>query len=102
MGLEPGAAKSGVRYPALRTRTTDCSTQSASRFRPKASRSIIVELRIEPMGFAESVPASVGAEPWMGSNRDAPEPKLAEGIRPIEPTSAAAASLKISPNILVV
>jgi hypothetical protein len=30
----------------------------------------------------------------MGSKSGAPEPKLAEGISPIDPTSAAAASLK--------
>ena len=38
----------------------------------------------------------------MGSNSGAVEPKLAEGIRPIEPTKAAAASLKMSPNMLEV
>ena len=37
----------------------------------------------------------------MGSNIGALLPKLAEGIKPMEPTSAAAASLKISPNMLV-
>jgi len=37
----------------------------------------------------------------MGSKSGADEPKLADGIRPIEPTSAAAASLKISPNMLL-
>jgi len=45
------------------TRCSDCSTQSASNERPKASRSIIVALRIEPIGLAESVPARDGAEP---------------------------------------
>jgi len=57
---------------------------------------------MEPMGLAESVPASDGADPWMGSKSGALEPKLAEGIRPIEPTRAAAASLRMSPNMLVV
>src|SRR4029077_7990236 len=38
----------------------------------------------------------------MGSKSGADDPKLAEGISPIEPTSAAAASLKISPNMLLV
>ena len=37
----------------------------------------------------------------MGSNSGADDPKLAEGISPIDPTSAAAASLKISPNMLL-
>src|SRR6266403_985869 len=36
----------------------------------------------------------------MGSKSGADDPKLADGISPIEPTSAAAASLKISPNML--
>ena len=35
----------------------------ASNERPKASRSIIVALRTEPIGLAESVPARDGAEP---------------------------------------
>src|SRR6266852_7593985 len=38
----------------------------------------------------------------MGSNSGALEPKLAEGMTPMEPARAAAASLKMSPNILVV
>src|SRR5260370_29485634 len=38
----------------------------------------------------------------MGSNKGALEPKLADGITPIDPAKAAAASLKMSPNILVV
>src|SRR4029077_5382139 len=62
----------------------------------------MVTLRMEPMGLAESVPAREGAEPWMGSNSGAVEPKLAEGIRPMEPTKAAAASLKMSPNMFEV
>src|SRR5258708_3363792 len=62
----------------------------------------MVTLRIEPIGFAVSVPASDGADPWMGSNIGALEPKLADGITPIDPVNAAAASLKMSPNILVV
>src|SRR2546425_12232276 len=37
----------------------------------------------------------------MGSKSGADEPKLAEGISPMEPTSAAAASLRISPNMLL-
>src|SRR5258708_27324553 len=102
MGFEPGPTRSGVRYPAVSTRTTDCSTQSASKFNPNASRNIIVALKIDPIGLAESFPASVGADPCIGSNSGAPDPKLADGISPIDPTSAAAASLKMSPNILVV
>jgi len=38
----------------------------------------------------------------IGSNSGAVEPKLADGIRPMEPTRAAAASLKMSPNMLEV
>src|SRR6266849_661397 len=38
----------------------------------------------------------------MGSNNGALEPKLADGITPIDPANPAAASLKMSPNILVV
>ena len=49
----------------------------------------MVTLRIEPMGFAVSVPASDGAEPWIGSNSGALEPKLADGITPIDPAKAA-------------
>src|SRR4029077_4846401 len=62
----------------------------------------MVTLRMEPIGLAVSVPAREGAEPWMGSNSGALEPKLAEGMTPMEPARAAAASLRISPNIFVV
>src|SRR5579864_5386227 len=62
----------------------------------------MVTLRIEPLGLAVSLPAKDGAEPWIGAKSGALEPKLAEGITPIEPTRAAAASLRMSPNILVV
>src|SRR2546430_111061 len=57
MGFAPGMARSGVRCPACKTRTTDCSIQSASSDNPNASRSIMVALRIDPIGLAESVPA---------------------------------------------
>ncbi len=43
-----------------------------------------------------------GAEPCTGSYMALPVPRLAEGSIPMEPVSMAAASLRMSPNMLVV
>ncbi len=47
-------------------------------------------------------PASLGAEPWIGSNSPGPSPNDADGSIPNDPTSTAASSLKMSPNMFSV
>ena len=59
--------------------------------------------RMVAMGFAISLPAISGAEPWMGSYiPNAPSARLAEGSIPIEPVIWLASSEIISPKILEV
>jgi len=55
-----------------------------------------------PMGFATSVPASVGAEPCTGSYSPGPSPSDADGSSPIEPQTAPASSERMSPNMFSV
>ena len=45
-----------------------------------------------------SFPAMSGAEPWTGSKSPGPSPRLADGSRPREPTTAPASSERMSPN----
>ena len=58
--------------------------------------------RIIASGLALSSPAMSGAEPCTGSYMPISPPMLAEGSIPNEPVIIAAASLIMSPNILVV
>lgn len=58
----PCAARSTVRSPFARTRSTAASMASAGRGRAQPSRRSIAIERIAPIGFATSFPASVGAE----------------------------------------
>ncbi len=54
-----------------------------------------------PIGLAMPWPAMSGAEPWTGSNIDGYSRsgfRLPEGAMPIEPATAAARSLRMSPN----
>jgi len=58
--------------------------------------------RMVASGLAMFFPAMSGAEPWIGSYRAFPSPRLADGSMPMEPVSMAASSLRMSPNKLEV
>ena len=65
-------------------------------------RSIAADI-IVAIGFALSLPAMSGADPWLGSYRpNLPSPRLAEGSIPKEPVTILASSESISPNIFSV
>ena len=92
-----------VRKPCASTARTARSTRSAASARPKEWRSIIATDRIAASGLAMSLPAMSGAVPCTGSYRPlVPSPSEADGSMPIEPVSIAAASDRMSPNMLPV
>ncbi|CAM5263158.1 hypothetical protein RLIN73S_01618 [Rhodanobacter lindaniclasticus] len=67
--------------------------------RPNEWRSNRAAERIAPTGLATPLPAMSGAEPWIGSYKPAlPSPSDADGNSPSEPASAAASSVRMSPN----
>ena len=92
---------------ARAVRGRDCrghraSTATASRSSLSACRSSMAPDRIAPSGLAMSRPAISGAEPCTGSNRPVPSPRLADGRRPSDPTTAPASSERMSPNMFSV
>jgi len=78
------------------------SIASAASASPNPCRSSIAAAPMAPIGFARFRPASVGAEPWIGSNSPGPAPRDADGNSPREPTSTAPSSLRMSPNMFSV
>src|SRR2546430_2280773 len=87
---------------ARRPGRAQASTPSAVWPSPSPCRSSIAADAMPPMGFATPCPAIPDAEPWIGSNSPGPAPNDADGRRPSAPTSTAASSLRMSPNMLSV
>src|SRR3989441_911988 len=100
--VAPEAATSLVRAPPASAARTAASTASAGCASPSPWRSSIATDAMAPMGFATPCPAIPGAEPWIGSNSPGPAPSDADGRRPSAPTSTAASSLRMSPNVFSV
>jgi hypothetical protein len=89
---------SWVRHPSVSARSTARSIATACASARAECRSSIATDSTAPIGFATSLPASVGAEPWTGSYKPGPSPMLAEGSIPSEPATAPASSDRMSPN----
>ena len=82
--------------------STAASTAAAASSSPRCS-SIWAPDQIAPIGFAIPWPAMSGADPCTGSNIDGNSRsgfRLPDGAMPIEPATAAARSLRMSPNRL--
>ena len=78
------------------------STAAAASSSPRCS-SICAPDQIAPIGFAMPWPAMSGADPCTGSNIEGNSRsgfRFPEGAMPIEPATAAARSLRMSPNRL--
>ena len=65
--VSSGPARSRVRRPSARVRSTAASIASASAATPREWRRSMAALRMAPMGLATPRPAMSGADPWMGS-----------------------------------
>ena len=69
--LPRAVTRSAVRCPAASAEPIARSTASASACAPRACRNSMAAEAMAPMGLAASRPASVGADPWTGSNNPA-------------------------------